>query len=130
MKKISLLVLFLILLCTGCQKHKDITNEINVSLINPQEIEYINERGWFNDGYTYIVYSCDDITFLDDSWKTLPIDFDLGFLSSEPLQISQIKYGYYYFEDRSPKECEALMNYTLAIYDTDTKQVHYFKSDS
>lgn len=128
MKKISLLLI--VLLCAGCQNHKDITNEIHVSLTNPREIECINERGWFNDGYTYIVYSCDDITFPDNSWKALPINSHLDYLSTDISQISQIKHGYFYFKDRSPKECDTFMNYTLAIYDTDTQQIHYFKSDS
>lgn len=127
----KILCIPILLLCSGClSTHQTkLEKDLHVSFANFQELEYQDDHGWFGDGITYIIASCDNIEFMDRSWNELPLNASLYSTIYDDVKLPVVKKGYYYFKNRSPSN-SLLTNYTFALYDTSTNQFYYIKSDS
>lgn len=151
----TLLSLVLCLSACGSESTKDIVSKsLNIDVSNAEEISNTDSHGGFHgDGTTYIILKFEDDKLLEqlkgnDQWSSFPLDDTVKILaygisddekSIGPylgdIELPEIKNGYYRLIDRhSEKETYILerysFNFTLGIYDTDTKTLYFCDVDT
>lgn len=117
--------ILLCLLLVGCKGREldTISKNIGVNVRDGEIIIFEDNHGWFNDGETYAkVHYNDDLLIIETTWEKLPLDNEISILNDK---IPDVDKGYYYFESKHGNH-----NYILAIYDSESNQLYYIKSDS
>ena len=157
MKRIILFVITLLLTgCTFGRKVEYIGNKIE---INNNECKIEEEKdthgGFLGDGdyFARVVCSKLDSSQLSSNWKELPLSSSLDRVKNliqcnskqcatffERYHIPEIKNGYYYFYDRHSESIDkyddtdlnnrSSYNFSLAIYDSDSGVIYYYKLDT
>ena len=158
---VSLLVIFMM---TSCTTNYEISKALVIDVSSVAIVrQYDTHGGFHNDGITYIEYDCSNQSFEDvinknDKWKKLPLSDNLealvygrndGGLIVGPFLTDEedgntlfpfIKNGYYFFEDKEPKDENTqngpgflnrrAFNFVIAIYDIDSQKLYYSEFDS
>ena len=154
MKKLTLYVLCLVLLCgfAGCGSEK---SYVGFSKKDFTVVEENDTHGGFHGDGTYLlVLDCSEnkerALELVKEWKAFPLSENLKTvlygndtyisLLAEETKIPEITNGYYYFYDRHSESTDASddtnllsrasYNFTLAIYDSDTDRLYYVEFDT
>ena len=113
------------------------------------EAESDSHGGFHNDGCLQLIIQYDESFDTNDMesnphWHTLPLAGSLRTFVYQPydekLSIPEIKNGYYYFRDRHSESSDPYddgelldrysFNFTLAIFDCDTKKLYFIKYDT
>lgn len=140
--------------CSSANAFTIVSKSLNIDISNAEEISHKDSHGGFhNDGITYIVLKFSDDNLLkqlreNKQWGSFPLDDNTQTLaygmsnddtSIGPflgdIELPEIYNGYYCLIDRhSDKETNILerssFNFTLALYDIDTKTLHFCKVDT
>ena len=132
--------------CSGFEKtEKDVLSSMigKIDLSKGEVTTYASEHEVLNKGTTY-----GEVLFSDDSflgtvkshkdWKSLPMSEDAStlFFGGEMPLFPAVTNGYYYFRDRH-KDCtdatdesqflkRETLNYTVAVYNADTKMLYVY----
>lgn len=153
MKKIILL-LMIIIICSACSNRKEnIAKKIEIDLENCSVIKEKDTHGGFlGDGDYFAKIECSKLE-LSDHWNDLPFSENIQKLLKlescdntscqtvlERYQIPKIENGSYFFLDRhssstnpyddSLVHTRASYNYSLAIYDKNSKTIYYYELDT
>ena len=150
----KILILVLILLFSGCSNNqiKHISNRLNLNLDSCKIIEYNDTHGGFlGDGTYFAKLECASID--TKNFKELPLSeeiqkiLDVEWCDStgcynfyKKNNIPKIKNGYYYFYYRHSDSTNhfddkdlnnrSSWNFTIAIYDLDTKVIYFYELDT
>ena len=132
-----------------------ISDELDLDIKSGKVLTAWDEHGGFHgDGTAYAVLGFSDSSVLEqiensDDWNPFPLDDTVTILvygtdgagpyltdeNQEPL-LPKIRNGYYLLIDRQEDQEEPdmlkrySMNFTLAIYDTDTDRLYYCEEDT
>ena len=155
MKKILLVLPLLIL--SGCSFN--IRNITSVIEINNNNCRIIKERdthgGFLGDGEFYAEIRCKNINLeeLSSNWKKMPLSKSLNDITEmvwcdynkcgnlyEKYDIPNVNNGYYFFLDRHSDSKDkydstdlnnrSSYNFTLAMYDDESKIIYYYELDT
>lgn len=153
----TLLFLAPCLSACGAENAKEIVSEsLNIDVSVAREITFTDSHGGFHgDGTTYIVLKFQDGRILEElkkdrQWKPFPPDADatvtaLAYGISDnssaigpftgDIELPEIRSGYYRLIDRQSENDTDILerdsfNYTLAIYDADTKTLYFCEVDT
>ena len=151
-KKLLFLLAFLCLLsaCGGSDVLTDIARECETNLSGGVvKSERDSHGGFHNDGCLQIIVQLPENYDTKDMgnsphWHSLPLTGSLHTFVCQPyddeLTIPEIENGYYYFRDRhaesdDPYDYGELLkrysfNFTLAIFDADTKKLYFIQYDT
>lgn len=129
---------------------RQVSQELSLEL-PPSDVEFYEDThgGFLGDGTTYIRLRFYDGALPEDfwydvHWHTLPLTENLAGqvprINGEAACALEAEKGYYYFRDRHSEaehdwDEEPIMgrfswNFTLAVYDTDTRTLHFLKLDT
>lgn len=150
MKKVILLVFISLMLC-GCANTKEVMEKIEISGTCQKEEEAETHGGFLGDGETFVKLSCKGVE-LSKQWKELPLTDSISEVmnliqcNSDSCKSAIERYnintsnGYYFFRDRHSETVDeyddtnlnnrSSYNFTLAIYNTDTNIIYYYKMDT
>lgn len=151
-KRLLILFAFLCLLsaCGGSDVMATMSKECEMDLsCGTAESEKDSHGGFHNDGCLQIIvqlpenYNTKDMES-SPHWHSLPLPGSLHTFVYQPydddLMLPEIENGYYYFRDRhaesdDPYDAGKILsrysfNFTLAVFDTDTKKLYFIKYDT
>ena len=152
-KRLSVVfIMICILSMIGCGKKNVMalfSNQSGIDLTaGTIESEEDTHGGFLGDGCTLIVADYTDSLVpemkANEHWHSLPLSGNLQTFVNQPfddtVSIPQIKNGYYYFYDRHDESKDhyddtdllnrSSLNFTLAIYDSDTNQMYLLEYDT
>lgn len=156
----GLIAIFTIsVLATACQSYDDISMMLGADVDSAKVVSDAESHGGFHgDGERYIALEFDDDTFEntikeDHTWHALPIKDDTvtallyGLETPEMTygpylenEIPRVEHGYYFFYDDHSESNDpfdtsgvldrASLNFTVAVYDSDTDILYYTEIDT
>ncbi len=155
MKKI-IIFLLLIVIAKGCSSGniETISKRIEISLDNCQIVsEKDTHSGFLGDGDYFAKITCSIPISLSSNWKILPLTDSINQIMSmkqcsdggckdvyEKYNIPKLEKGFYFFVDRhseakdkyddSKLNNRSSYNFTLAIYDSSSNTIYYYKLDT
>ena len=152
-------VIAMAILVSACQSYDDISMVLGADVNPAKVISKGDDHGGFHgDGERYIEFEFEDDTFEDtikedNTWHPLPIKDDTvtallyGLETPEMTygpylenEMPRVEHGYYFFYDRHSVSNDpfdtsgvldrASLNFTVAVYDSDTDILYYAEMDN
>lgn len=147
------------ILVSACQSYDDISTVLGADVNSAKVISNSDDHGGFHgDGERYIEFEFEDDTFEntikeDNTWHALPVKDDTVTALLYGLETPEMTYGpylehempkvekgYYFFYDRYSESSDPFnssevldrssLNFTVAIYDTETDKLYYAEMDT
>lgn len=147
------------ILVSACHSYDDISMVLGADVSSAKVIsEGDNHGGFHGDGERYITFEFEDDTFEDtikedNTWHALPVKDDTVTALLYGLETPEMTYGpylehempkvekgYYFFYDRHSESSDPFdssevlnrssLNFTVAVYDTETDKLYYAEMDT